>query len=74
MDEPSADFVLCGGPRSCWPARGKSTGYACPARDGLLSVSWPVGAFKIASGKAMFQRHTNIIRSIGVRRAGPGLP
>jgi hypothetical protein len=44
-----------------------------PAPDGYSGLAGE-GAFKNVSGKAMFQRHTNIIRGIGVRRAGPGLP
>jgi hypothetical protein len=46
---PSADFVLCGGPRSWWPTRGRSTRYACPARDGywvLASVRGLQGRFR----------------------------
>jgi hypothetical protein len=46
----------------------------CVPRPGWpLSVSWQ-WAFKSVSGKAMFQRHTNIIRGTGVRRAGLRLP
>jgi hypothetical protein len=37
-----------------------------------LCVSWRVGPSRAFSGKAMSQRHTNIICGIGVRRAGPG--
>jgi len=40
---PNADFVLCGGPRSCWPARGRSTGLCVPRPGWPLSVSWQVG-------------------------------
>jgi hypothetical protein len=43
-------------------------------RPGMAFGRWLAsGAFKSASGKAMSQRHTNIIRGIGVRRAGPKL-
>ena len=38
----TADYVLCDDPRSWWPARGRSTGYACPARTGywVLDGEW----------------------------------
>jgi len=39
----TADFVLCGGPRSCWPARGRSTGLCVPRPGWPLSVSWQAG-------------------------------
>jgi hypothetical protein len=45
------------------------------APPGMAIGCWLAsGAFKSVSGQALFQRHTNIIRGIGVRRAGPGLP
>jgi hypothetical protein len=57
--EPSADFVLCGGPRSWWPTHGRSTGYAWPRPDGyrVLAGEW---GLQRRSGKAMSQRHTNV--------------
>lgn len=39
----------------------------------LLGVGWRAGPSRALSGKVMSQRHTNIIRGIGVRRAGPKL-
>src|SRR6185437_8529159 len=69
----SADFVLCGGPRSWRPAHGRSAGYACPAWDGywVLAGEW---GLQERFQRGNVQRHTNIIRGTGVRRTGPGLP